>query len=139
MNAFHGLCQGYGPVEDIFNQANGVIRYGLDLSGNFQGGRKLTSIRRSSQIWLIGDVGIPKIAAQASQNQLPSGGYNTELTVIKPSLTVGWSTLPSTYCKQAAARHNTRANFAACDGHVETWKWSDLSTDKDDVFAVTSF
>jgi len=133
--AFQGLCQGYGPVEDVNNSANGVIRYYLNTSGGIQGARKLSSINRSSQIWLMGDVGTPKSGGNI--NQLPTSGYNTELTVIKPVSGSGWTTVPAN--KQAACRHNGRACFSACDGHVETWKWSDLSTDKDDVFAVSSF
>ena len=128
-------CEGYGPLEDTSNPANGIIRYYLDLTGKVQGARKMNTIRRPSQIWLNGDVGTPKSGGNV--NQLPTSGYNTDITVIKPVIGSGWTTVP--VFKQAACRHNSRANFAACDGHVETGKWSDLSTDKDDVFAVTSF
>ena len=34
-------CEGYGPLEDTVNPANGIIRYYLDLSGNVEGGRKM--------------------------------------------------------------------------------------------------
>jgi prepilin-type N-terminal cleavage/methylation domain-containing protein/prepilin-type processing-associated H-X9-DG protein len=132
---FQSPCEGYGPVEDTSNPANGVIRYYLDLSGQVQGSRKLSSIRRVSQIWLLGDVGVPKVTGYL--NKYPSAGYYTEMTVIKPVAGSGWTTVPS--YKQAACRHSARANFSFCDGHVETWKWDDLSTDKDDVFAVNSF
>ncbi|MEI9865763.1 MAG: prepilin-type N-terminal cleavage/methylation domain-containing protein [Limisphaerales bacterium] len=128
-------CEGYGPVEDTSNPANGIIRYYLDTSGKVQGSRKMNSITRPSQIWLNGDVGTPK--SGGNLNQLPKGGYYTDITVIKPVSGSGWTTVPS--YKQAACRHNSRAVFSACDGHVEAWKWADLSTDKDDVFAVSSF
>ena len=128
-------CEGYGPLEDTANPANGIIRYYLDLSGNIQGARKMNSIKRTSQIWLNGDVGRPK--SGGSVNQLPTSGYYTDITVIKPVAGTGWTTVP--VFKQAAVRHNGRANFSFCDGHVEAWKWSDLSGNKDDVFAVTSF
>ena len=127
-------CEGYGPLEDIINPANGVIRYYLDLSGNVQNSRKLGTIKRSSQIWLFGDVGRPK--AGGTVNQLPAS-YYTDITVIKPVIGSGWTTVPVN--KQAACRHNGRAIFSCCDGHVESWKWSDLDTDKDDVFALNSF
>ena len=126
-------CEGYGPLEDTLNPANGVIRYALDLNGNFQGARKMTSIKRTSQIWLAGDVGTPK---SGSANVQPAG-YYTDITVIKPVIGSGWTTVPDK--KQAACRHNNRAVFAACDGHVENWKWLDLSTDVNDVFALNSF
>ena len=127
-------CEGYGPLEDTSNPANGVIRYYLDLAGKIQNARKLSTIKRTSQIWLIGDVGRPK--ANGNINQLPVA-YYTDITVIKPVAGSGWTTVPVN--KQAACRHGGRAVFSFCDGHVESWKWSDLSTDLSDVFAVNSF
>jgi prepilin-type N-terminal cleavage/methylation domain-containing protein/prepilin-type processing-associated H-X9-DG protein len=127
-------CEGYGPLEDTINPANGVIRYYLDLSGNVQNSRKLGTIKRTSQIWLFGDVGRPK--ANGTVNQMPAS-YYTDITVIKPVIGWGWTSVPAN--KQAACRHNGRAIFSCCDGHVESWKWSDLDTDKDDVFALNSF
>ena len=135
VNFFKSPCEGYGPVEDTKNPANGVVRYYLDLSGNVQGSQKMTSIHRVSEIWLIGDVGVPKYGGWL--NQMPMAGYYTDMTVVKPVIGSGWTTVPS--YKQAACRHNGRAIFSCCDGHVESWKWIDLSTDKEDVFAVTSF
>ena len=136
---YNSPCEGYGPLEDTSSPANGVIRYYLDTSGNVQRSRKLSTIKRTSQIWLIGDVGRPKTGGNV--NQLPTGGYYTDITVIKPVINPppgsGWTTVP--VYKQAACRHNSRANYSACDGHVENGKWADLSTDKDDVFAITSF
>ena len=137
-NYYASPCEGYGPLEDTGNPANGIVRYYLDLSGNVQGSRKMSTIRRSSQVWLIGDVGDPKTGG--SVNKLPTG-YNTDITAIKPVITpapgTGWTTVPS--YKQAACRHNGRATFSFCDGHVESWKWLDLSTDFNDVFAINSF
>jgi prepilin-type N-terminal cleavage/methylation domain-containing protein/prepilin-type processing-associated H-X9-DG protein len=127
-------CEGYGPMEDTTNSADGIIRYALDLSGNYQGARKLTSIHRTSQIWLAGDVGTPKTGGTI--NKLPAS-YYTDITVIKPMAGSGWTAVPS--YKQAACRHNSRAVFSFCDGHVESWNWKDLSTDVNDVFAVYSF
>ncbi len=131
-------CEGYGPLEDTTNPDKGIIRYYLDLSGKPQGARKMNSISRTSQIWLIGDVGRPKSGGNV--NKLPTS-YYTDITVIKPVINPapgsGWTTVPVN--KQAACRHNGRANYSACDGHVEAGKWSDLSTDINDVFAITSF
>jgi len=127
-------CEGYGPVEDTASPDKGIIRYNLDLAGNYQGGRKMNTIRRTSQIWLIGDVGTPKTGGNV--NKLPNG-YYTDITVIKPIIGLGWTMVPS--YKQSACRHNGRANYSLCDGHVETGKWSDLSTDAYDVFAINSF
>jgi prepilin-type N-terminal cleavage/methylation domain-containing protein len=132
---YQSPCEGYGPLEDINNPANGVIRYYLNLAGGVQGSRKLTSINRASQIWLAGDVGVPKKIPWPYA--YPSCGYNTDITVVKPVAGSGWSTVSPS--KQAACRHDERAVFSCCDGHVESWKWSDLATDLNDVFAVNSF
>ena len=127
-------CEGYGPLEDTLHPEKGIIRYFWDLADKVQGSVKFTTVKRPSQIWMIGDVGRPK--ANGNINQLPAG-YYTDITVIKPVIPSGWTTVPVN--KQAACRHSSRANFSFCDGHVESWKWSDLSTDKEDVFALTSF
>ncbi len=134
-------CEGYGPLEDQANSANGVVRYALTSTG-YQGPRKLNSIKRTSQIWLIGDVGVPGVVRNGLAITLPVSttrptSYFTEIATFKPKPTTGWNTLnPS---KQAAARHGGRAVFAACDGHVEAWTWKDLFENRDDVFAVNSF
>jgi len=132
---YNSPCEGYGPMEDTVDPSMGIIRYNLTPVGFVQGSRKLTSLIRPSQLWLVGDVGVPKIAP-ASPNVMPTG-FNTDITVIKPIPASGWTAVPSQ--KQAAARHGGRAAFSSCDGHVETWKWSDLRNNKDDVFAVNGF
>ena len=135
-------CEGYGPLEDQIKTADGIIRYNYTERSttppDYQGARKLTSIKRPSQIWLIGDVGRPGVMKNGYAQVLPATGfpasYLTEMAVFKPVPGSAWSTRnPS---KQAACRHNKRAVFATCDGHVEAWKWEDLSNNKDDVFAV---
>ena len=137
VNYYSSPCEGYGPLEDIVNPDKGVIRYALDLAGNVQGGRRLSSIKRASDVWLIGDVGQPKVAAENLLPSAPRSGYYTDITVIKPIAGSAWKNVNPP--KQAACRHNSRSNFSACDGHVETWNWSDLATDKNDVFALNSF
>jgi len=145
VNYYNSPCEGYGPVEDQNNSAKGIVRYTLTEGGQYQGARKLGSIKRTSQIWLIGDVGHPGffnfktgIGVNLSPpNGVPPTSYLTEIAVFKPAVGTGW-TLANPR-KEAACRHSGRAVFVTCDGHVEAWKWIDLSTDKDDVFAVNSF
>jgi len=143
VNYFRGNpCEGYGPLEDQANSANGIVRYARTPAGAHQGGRKLLTIKRTSQIWLIGDVGVPGFVRNGSAIAFPPSTtrparYFTEIAVFKPRPGTGWNTL--TPSKQAAARHNGRAVFAACDGHVEAWKWKDLFDNRSDVFAVDSF
>jgi prepilin-type N-terminal cleavage/methylation domain-containing protein/prepilin-type processing-associated H-X9-DG protein len=131
-------CEGYGPVEDQKVSANGIVRYALKDNTEYQGARKLGSIKRPSSIWLVGDVGHPGYMKGGLAYNLPASGlqasYLTDMAVFKPVPGSAWSTLSPS--KQAACRHNKRAVFAACDGHVEAWKWEDLKNNKDDVFAV---
>ena len=153
--------EGYGPMEgngtiasyannpDVSpNNAPGILRFGtvMGYSGP-QGGRKLTTLHRPSQLWLIGDVGIPKIASQYGVNSFPSGGYNTEFSTRQPYPpgllpAQGWAgtfNAGLAYIKQAACRHARRASFSCCDGHSEVWKWQDLDSDKNDVFAIYNY
>lgn len=128
---FKSPCEGYGPLEGN-SLTTGIIRYGINSDGSNLGSRKLTLIRQASQIWMIGDVGYPK--SGATTDQMPRA-YYTEISTKQPDLSRGFAVAPY---KQPACRHNSRAVFSFCDGHVETWKWSDLRQNKDDVFAVNS-
>ena len=137
---YNSPCEGYGPFEDTLNPDKGAIRYNWTVNSTpssitVQGSQKMSAINRTSQIWLVGDVGDPK--KSGNLNQLPISGYYTDITVVKPVIGSGWTTVPS--YKQAACRHNGQAVFSFCDGHVESWKWANLSTDQNDVFARNSF
>src|SRR5579885_571506 len=132
VNYYHSPCEGYGPLEGNTITA-GVIRYAFNGTAPL-GSLKLTQIRRPSQIWMIGVVGFPK-ANQGSQDRMPTAGYYTEITTKQPNPVSGWSALASANYKQPACRHDGRAVFSLCDGHVETWKWIDLRHDLNDVFA----
>ena len=128
---FNSPCEGYGPLEGN-TLTTGIIRYGKNSDGSNLGSRKLTQIKRPSQIWLIGDVGYPKSAP--TTDKMPPA-YFTEITTKQPSPTAGWTAAPY---KQPAARHLSRAVFSFCDAHVENWKWTDLRQNKSDVFAIDS-
>jgi prepilin-type N-terminal cleavage/methylation domain-containing protein/prepilin-type processing-associated H-X9-DG protein len=131
VNFFKSPCEGYGPLEGNTLTA-GIIRYGKNTDGSNLGSRKLTLIQRSSQVWMVGDVGVPK--SGLTTDQAPAA-YFTEITTKQPKTPGGWAFAPY---KQPACRHRGRAAFSFCDGHVETWKWSDLRQNKNDVFAVNS-
>ena len=140
VNYYQSPCEGYGPLEGNTYTA-GVIRYPKDGSGNPLGSKRLAQINRSSQIWLVGDVGTFKPTFTPADKMPPS--YNTEVTTKQPDTVpdsttgTGWKNAAA--YKQPAARHNGRANFSFCDGHVESWKWTDLRADKNDVFAIQSY
>jgi prepilin-type N-terminal cleavage/methylation domain-containing protein/prepilin-type processing-associated H-X9-DG protein len=129
---YNSPCEGYGPLEGNTYTA-GVIRYAMNTDNSALGSLKLTQIQRASQIWLIGDVGVPKSGLRF--DQAPGSDYWTEITTKQPMVTGGWTFSPY---KQPACRHNSRAIFTFCDGHVESWKWSDLRQNKNDVFAINS-
>jgi prepilin-type N-terminal cleavage/methylation domain-containing protein len=140
--------EGYGPLEgnggDMGNDS-GIIRFGV-VGGEIMGSRKLSSLSRPAQLWLIGDVGVPKNTEQAGVNAYPSDGYTTEFSTRQPipaglNPGEGWidSTAPGGIPKQPACRHNIQAVFSFCDGHSESWRWRDLVTDKLDVFALRSY
>ena len=134
VNYYKSPCEGYGPLEGN-TYAAGVISYPTDPQngGRVLGSLKLSGISRSSQIWLLGDVGVPKTGL--NQDKLPTGGYYTEITTKQPSIASGFTAAPY---KQPACRHNGRAVFSFCDGHVESWKWAELRANNNDVFAVIS-
>jgi prepilin-type N-terminal cleavage/methylation domain-containing protein/prepilin-type processing-associated H-X9-DG protein len=152
--------EGYGPMEgnpagenyganpqvSTYNTA-GILRFGY-VNGFPMGGRKLTTLKRPGQLWLAGDVGWPKLASQAAVNEYPSAGYTTEFSTRQPYPPgllpgQGWAALytqgQGNPNKQAACRHARRAAFSFCDGHCESWKWEDLVSDKNDVFAIYSY
>lgn len=88
-NYYQVPWEGYGPLEGNIYAA-GVIRYGMNSDGVTPlGSRKLTEIKRSSQIWLMGDVGIPKVSPWSDKEV--TCGYYTEISTMQPDPTVGWT------------------------------------------------
>ena len=125
-------CEGYGPAEGNYITA-GVFRYAINGTAPL-GSIKLNAVKRTAQIWLIGDVGTPKTGG--TMDVMPSG-YVTEVTTKQPLPINGWVSAPN--YKQPACRHGSRAIMSFCDGHVESWRWTDLRNDKDDIFAINSY
>jgi len=131
--AYFGVAwQGYGPAQNI-SPGNEYFNYPSVPGG--MASKKLSALTRSSQLWMFGDDGNPKIT-WTTDNQ-PTCGYYTDVTVGAPGINgPGWTAYP----KQPAIRHdgNTRAVFTLCDGHVEKWKWQDFRNDVNDVFGINS-
>jgi prepilin-type N-terminal cleavage/methylation domain-containing protein/prepilin-type processing-associated H-X9-DG protein len=125
LTVFGAKWEGYGPVESTiiryaFTSVNGVGRLGS---------LKVTDIKRPSQIWLMGDTGIPK-----NPNKVPQGGYFTEIVTFPPVPGQGWTGY--SYPKQPACRHNGKAEVTFVDGHVEAWRYGDLRSNKFNIFAT---
>ncbi len=143
---FYGVkLEGYGPMEGnpggFAGDAAGILRFGI-VNQQRMGSRKLGSLTHASRLWLFGDVGLPKSLADQAKNRFPASGYSTEFSARQPipglGPSQGWVNAP-TPNKQAACRHDQRATFVLCDGHSESWKWADLVTDRNDVFAIYSY
>lgn len=120
---FGARWEGYGPVEST------IIRYAYSSPGGVGplGSRKLSVLNRPSQLWLMGDTGIPKKAGKE-----PAGGYLTEIVTFPPDPTAGWKLwVPM---KQPACRHNLKGNVTFVDGHVETWIYQDFRNNKNNIF-----
>ncbi len=121
---FNTHWEGYGPVEST------IIRYATNGPPDFAPlhSRRLTEIRRCSQIWLMGDTGVPK-----NPNYVPGGGYMTEIVTFPPDANGHWTATPP---KQPACRHRGRADVTFVDGHVESWNYFNLSSNRNNIFAV---
>ena len=120
---FGARWEGYGPVEST------IIRYAFNGAGGVGPlhSRKLSTIMRTSQLWLMGDTGIPK-----KPGSEPTGGYLTEIVTFPPDPGSGWKNwVPM---KQPACRHNLKGNVTFVDGHVETWTYRDFRTNKNNIF-----
>lgn len=125
LTVFGAKWEGYGPVEST------IIRYAFAATGGQQrlGSLKTTQIKRPSQIWLMGDTGIPK-----NPNKVPSSGYFTEIVTFPPDPKNGWNSY--TPPKQPACRHAGKAVVTFVDGHVESWTYKDLRSNKFNIFAT---
>ena len=128
---YQSPCEGYGPAEGN-SITTGIFRYAYNGT-TLLGSMKLSQLKRTSQLWMIGDVGTPKTGG--NQDKLHSA-YYTEVTTKQPNPFVGWTGAPN--YKQPACRHGGRAVLSFCDGHVENWKWTDLRANKEDVFGLNS-
>lgn len=121
---------GYGPSggEDTTGHGS-VINFGdapHELGGF--GSIPLGRLNHRATTWLIGDAGRPK------SSTIPEGGYYTWPSVLVPFLPdfAGNS-------QQAACRHRGRANVCMVDGHMESWTYGDLASNKFDIFCQDSY
>jgi prepilin-type N-terminal cleavage/methylation domain-containing protein/prepilin-type processing-associated H-X9-DG protein len=131
LTVFGARWEGYGPVEST------IIRYAYASPGgqNRLGSRKTTDIKRASQVWLMGDTGIPKFP-NPNPNIMPQRGYFTEIVTFPPDPARGWNVY--SYPKQPACRHQAKATIVFADGHAEAWKYGDLRSNKFNIFATNN-
>ena len=124
-SVFGARWEGYGPVEST------IIRYAFESAGGVGrlGSRKLTDLRRASQIWLMGDTGVPR-----NPGKNPPDSYLTEIVTFPPDKAAGWSLWNPQ--KQPACRHNRRGNVTFGDGHVESLRYLDFRENRNNLFAL---
>lgn len=126
ISVFAGIpWEGYGPQE------GNIIRYatnGPAPSTQAIHSRRLPDITRPTEIWLLGDVGVPKNVAD-----VPNGGYRTEIVTFAVD---ALGQYPAAGPKQPACRHLLKANISFVDGHVATWNYSDLTNNKGNIFGT---
>jgi len=123
-SVFGARWEGYGPVEST------IIRYAFESVGGIGrlGSRKLTDLRRATQVWLMGDTGVPR-----NPGKNPPDSYLTEIVTFPPDKATGWSLWNPQ--KQPACRHNLRGNVTFADGHVETLRYVDFRENRNNLFA----
>jgi prepilin-type N-terminal cleavage/methylation domain-containing protein/prepilin-type processing-associated H-X9-DG protein len=115
---------GFGVIEAS------IIRYGTNGAGAPLGSRRITEINRTSQVWLMGDTGVPMAGPP-----IPFCRFRTCFaTWASPS----WSSFVQGDGNnhQAAPRHNLRANALFVDNHVDPWTYGDLSNNVNNIWAV---
>jgi prepilin-type N-terminal cleavage/methylation domain-containing protein/prepilin-type processing-associated H-X9-DG protein len=134
---FGEVMEGYGPVENkgFVAGLRSILWYAKESSGQPAGSVRLAALRRPTELWLIGDVGIPKDSG-LDYGKFPYGGYyRTEIVTFPPNDPDGWN---YEYPKQPAVRHKFNANVCFTDGHVESWARQPLSQNYKDIFSVTN-
>ena len=72
----------------------------------------------------------------ATPNNVPRGGYFTEIVTFPPDSKSGWTIY--SYPKQPACRHNLKGNVTFVDGHVETWTYQNFRSNKFNIFAINN-
>jgi prepilin-type N-terminal cleavage/methylation domain-containing protein/prepilin-type processing-associated H-X9-DG protein len=127
---FGKRMDGYGPLEgkSYIPGLPSIIDYAYRMDGTKRGSHFLSEIKRPSQLWLVGDVGVPK-----DLKNIPKGGYRTDITTFAPDASGDY---PHVTPKQPAARHDGKANVCFVDTHVEAWSYDDLRFNKGDIWGL---
>jgi len=130
--------EGYGVVENLDHipGLDSLIWYAYDRDGKVRGSYRLSAIRRPAQLWLVGDVGVPKPNVGDLGNYPYGGYYRTDISTFPPDALGIWDNKPA--AKQPGFRHTLRANVSFVDGHVEAKDYRALSSNENDIFGLKS-
>lgn len=118
---------GFGVIEAT------IIRYAATAGPTGVvplGSRRITEMNRTSQVWLMGDTGVPQVGLPP-----PYCRFTTWFaTWASPS----WASYPQGNGSghQVGPRHNLRANALFVDNHVDPWTYLNLSNNVDNIWAV---
>jgi len=120
------MWEGYAPVEDT------IIRYAESAPGVPLGSHRLDSIRRTSQIWLMGDSGRTIVPQDPRGGYIPwvaiRGGGALDATPGNTGTPAVWRTRNE---QQPAARHSGQRSINCfMDGHSETMTYPEIRTNK---------
>ncbi len=128
--------EGYGVVENLDHVPglDSLIWYAYDRQGSLRGSYRMSAIRRPAQLWLIGDVGVPKPNVEELEKYPYGGYYRTDISTFPPNALGIWENFPA--AKQPGFRHSLRANVVYADGHVESKDYRALSSNENDLFGL---
>jgi len=118
---------GYGVIE------GSIIRYATNSgSGLPEGSRRTTEINRPSQVWLMGDTGVPQVGPPPPQCR-----FTTWFAVWRSTQWANFAQGDGNG-HQVGPRHNLRANPLFFDGHVESITYLDLSNNVNNIWATNN-
>ena len=129
---FGKRMDGYGPLEgkSYIPGLPSIIDYAYRADGTKRGSHFLSEIKRPSELWMVGDVGVPK-----DPKDVLGGGFRTDITTFAPDERGDY---PHSIQKQPAVRHGAKANVCFVDTHVEAWSYDDLRFNVKDIWGLKS-
>ncbi len=118
---------GFGVIE------GSIIRYATNSNtGLPEGSRRTTEINRPSQVWLMGDTGVPQVGPPP-----PHCRFTTWFAVWRSDQWANYAQGNGSG-HQVGPRHNLRADALFFDGHVEPLTYLDLSNNVNNIWATNN-
>ena len=118
---------GFGVIEAT------IIRYAATTTPTGVvplGSRRITEMNRTSQVWLMGDTGVPMAGPP-----IPYCRFRTWFATWRSPSWGGYLQGDGNN-HQVGPRHNQRANALFVDNHVDPWTYLNLSNNVDNIWAV---
>ncbi|MEN9574894.1 MAG: hypothetical protein RL514_2749 [Verrucomicrobiota bacterium] len=96
------------------------------------GSRRITEMNRTSQVWLMGDTGVPQVGPPP-----PYCRFTTWFAVWRSDQWYLYAQGNGSG-HQVGPRHNLRANALFVDNHVDPWTYLNLSNNVDNIWATNN-